>query len=51
MKDETEKCKSCKYYDKEKSNENWAVCLNISNATLEFKSGKIKICPEYEELT
>lgn len=45
----TDKCKSCKYYDKKQSTENWDVCLNISQGTLDYKAGIVDVCSEYKK--
>jgi len=43
------KCKSCKHYDTEKSNENWVVCPCIPLDVM--LKGTSKDCENYEEIT
>ena len=39
-KDSIKKCKSCKNYDVEKSNDNWTVCKNMPLNVMMSKSSK-----------
>ena len=47
-KDKFEKCKSCIYYDTEKSNKNWNVCSCMPVEVM--VSGTSKDCEKFEEL-
>jgi len=46
MKKKMEKCKSCKNYDKERSNKNWVVCPKIPFSVV--MSGTSEDCENYE---
>ena len=47
-----EKCKTCRFYDKEKSNENWIACNTEGGAIMPLEvmlSGTSKDCKKYEK--
>jgi len=47
-KNKMERCKTCKFYDKEQSNENWIACTGTPIMPLDVMlSGTSKDCKKY----
>jgi len=47
-KDKMEKCKTCKNFDRKKSNENWIVCPVIPYAVIVAKTSEN--CERYKQM-